>query len=156
MNVFDRGLFSERFAFKDWPNPQIPRVSAGVYAIWDASQLIYCGMSGRDIERSIAQNKTKAGLVTRLHSHASGRLSGDQFCVYVANRLVIPTIESHQLDQFRSGALTLDQLTKAYIHTHFDYQYALCETSREAFSLEHRARSGECFGQRPLLNPLQQ
>lgn len=143
--------FSPRHRFADWPNDDIPAVAAGVYAIWDQQTLIYCGMSGREIEK--AADKSRYGLVTRLHSHASGRLSGDQFCVYVANRLVIPSLTPDQLPRFASGELSLDRLTKAYIHSKFDYQYVIVGASEEAYSLERRCCSGVVFGARPLLNP---
>ena len=42
--------FSPRFPFAAWPNPAIPAVAAGVYAIWKDRELIYCGMSGREID----------------------------------------------------------------------------------------------------------
>jgi len=96
-------LFSERFAFSEWPNRQLTAVSAGVYAVWDADDLIYCGMSGREIATKVQRNSKKYGLITRLASHASGRLSGDQFCVYVANRFVIPAISPEAFAQFASG-----------------------------------------------------
>ena len=147
-------IFSQRHSFSDWPNSAIPKVSAGVYAIWNEDDLFYCGMSGRDIEGAIASGKNRYGLITRLHSHASGRLSGDQFCVYVANRLVIPSLEFTQLRMFKSGELTLDSLTKHYIHKHLSYQYVLVESCGEAYEIEKQARSGELLGLRPLLNPL--
>ena len=146
--------FSDRHRFADWPNLDIPSVSAGVYAIWNDSQLFYCGMSGREIEKAIASGKKKYGLVTRLNSHASGRLSGDQFCVYVANRLVIPSLAHDDLPKFASGELKLDLLTKAFIHEHLDYQYILVDSSANAYAVEDKARRGEIFGQKPLLNPL--
>jgi hypothetical protein len=98
-----RNQFSPRFSFADWPNPAIPAVAAGVYAIWKASELIYCGMSGREIDTKAKASPKKYGLVTRLNSHASGRLSGDQFCVYVANRFVIPSLRAEELPLFESG-----------------------------------------------------
>jgi hypothetical protein len=143
--------FSPRHRFADWPNLDIPAVAAGVYAIWDSHSLIYCGMSGREIEK--AADKRRYGLVTRLESHASGRLSGDQFCVYVANRLVIPSLTVDRLPLFASGEANLDRLTKAYIHERFEYQYAIVSSSGEAFSLERRCREGREFGVKPLLNP---
>ena len=147
-------LFCQRIAFQDWPNSAIPRVAAGVYAIWHNDQLIYCGMSGREVEKhQFSNSKKKYGLVTRLASHASGRLSGDQFCVYVANRLVIPDLKQVDLEAFRSGKQTLDTLTKQYIHQHFDYQYCLLESSQEAYALEALCRCGDVFGALPLLNP---
>lgn len=147
-----KNIFSTRYKFSDWPNKDIPAVAAGIYAIWDRNQLIYCGMSGREIEKNL--HRQKFGLITRLNSHASGRLSGDQFCVYVANRLVIPNLEQSDLPRFASGELRLDSLTKAYIRDKLEYQYLLLDSSAQAYELENRARSGVLLGQLPLLNPL--
>lgn len=149
-----KSKFSNRYAFSDWPNKNIPDVAAGVYAIWNDSELFYCGMSGREIEKAITGGKKKFGLVTRLNSHASGRLSGDQFCVYVANRLVIPKLSSQDLERFGTGELRLDDLTKIYIHEHLYYQYVIVNSSAEAYQIEKDARLGEVFGEKPLLNPL--
>ena len=147
-----RNLFSERYWFRDWPNQAIPAVAAGVYIVWQGDRLIYAGMSGRQIEKNLG--KKKYGLVTRLDSHAKGRLSGDQFNVYVANRLVIPGLEQSQLPRFEDGSLTLDLLTRQYIHQHFQYQYLIVDSSKEAFALEKKCQGGEIFGKKPLLNPL--
>jgi hypothetical protein len=146
--------FSDKYRFADWPDSDLPRVAAGVYAVWDDSRLLYCGMSGRQIEQAIADRKELYGLFTRLRSHASGRLSGDQFCVYVANRLVIPSLAQEDLPRFATGELKLDQLTKAFIHEHLAYQYVVLDSSKAAYELESKARRGEVFGERPLLNPL--
>ena len=146
--------FTPRFPFADWPNPDVPLVAAGVYAIWKDNELIYCGMSGREIDSKGKTAPKKYGLVTRLNSHASGRLSGDQFCVYVANRFVIPSLKPEELPMFASGALTLDARTKTFIHDHLDYAYALVEASADAYELERAARRGDVFGAQPYLNPL--
>ncbi len=145
-------MFSKRYKLSSWADSGIPKVAAGVYAIWHGEQLIYCGMSGRQIEKN--SHKPKFGLITRIQSHASGRLSGDQFCVYVANRLVIPSLKPSDLPRFASGDLKLDSLTKEYIHQHLEFQYTVLDTSERAYKLEDKARSGETFGQLPLLNPL--
>lgn len=149
----DVNRFSRRHKFADWPNPDLPRATAGVYAIWDCSALIYCGMSGRQFEKRLPSVTTKFGLVTRLASHSAGRLSGDQFCVYVANRFVIPSLKPEQLQKFSSGELNLDKLTRAYIHRRLEYQFALAQSSKEAYSLEQKCREGTEFGVKPLLNP---
>ena len=52
-------LFCQRIAFQDWPNSEIPKVAAGVYVIWHRDQLIYCGMSGREIEKHRFSNIKK-------------------------------------------------------------------------------------------------
>jgi hypothetical protein len=146
-------LFSRRHRFSDWPNSDVPAVAAGVYLVWDRDELIYCGMSGREFEKAVAANRKRYGLFTRLSMHAGGRLSGNQFCVYVANRLVIPSLRPEQLALFRTGELTLDALTHKYIIQQFEYQFAFVQTSAEAFALERLCRDGSVFGQKPLLNP---
>jgi hypothetical protein len=76
--------------FSEWPNPSIPLVAAGVYTIWDGPQFIYAGVAGRSLTGETIlrrrQDDKETGLRQRLASHASGRRSGDQFCVYVADR----------------------------------------------------------------------
>jgi len=145
--------FSHRHRFADWPNAEVPAVAAGVYAVWEGENLMYCGMSGREYEKAVEAKRARYGLITRLESHASGRLSGDQFCVYVANRLVIPSLRPEQLQHFGTGALTLDKLTRKYINDRFEYTFAPTASSAEAFRLEERCRDGTVFGVRPLLNP---
>ena len=91
--------FSKMYRFSDCPNTDIPLITAGLYVIWEDKQLIYCGMSGREIEKyKYSNSKKKYGLINRLNSHESGRLSGDQFCVYVANRIVIPSLDPATLE----------------------------------------------------------
>jgi hypothetical protein len=145
--------FSPRFRFADWPNPSVPVLAAGVYVIWHGDAFVYCGMSGREFAKAQLAQRKKYGLITRLASHASGRLSGDQFCVYVANRLVLPRLGLDELRKFASGEHTLDRLTKAYIHQHFEYQFAVVDTSKQAYEFEMKIRSGTVFGLKPLLNP---
>jgi hypothetical protein len=146
--------FTQRFRFADWPNTEVPLVAAGIYAIWDGDVLIYCGMAGRELEEARIAAKPRYGLVLRLASHASGRLSGDQFCVYVANRLVIPSLTPEQLAKFSSGDLNLDALTRSYIHERLEYQYAMVPSSVQAYEIEKSCRFGDQFGVKPLLNPL--
>lgn len=145
--------FSPRFRFSDWRNSPVPLISAGNYVIWQGTELLYSGMAGRQFDPEKAGGRLKYGLYTRLASHASGRLSGDQFCVYVANRLIMPTLTPEQLGKFGCGELTLDKLTKDYIHTHLEYQFVCVPTSKEAHALEERCRRGEVFGIKPYLNP---
>lgn len=128
--------------------------AAGVYAVWRNEELIYCGMSGRSIAAGTEMPSKRHGLITRLHSHASGRLSGDQFCVYVANRLVLPNLTSEELAEFGSGRHTLDGYTRRLIHNDLDYQFTTVSGGAEAMALEAKCRKGRIFGQRPLLNPL--
>jgi hypothetical protein len=146
--------FTERLKFKNWPNHTIPSVAAGAYVIWQGDELLYAGMSGREIEKAIKNGKKKYGLSTRLASHASGRLSGDPFCAYVSNRIIIPELKQSQLNKFKNGLVTLDQMTKKFIRTKLDYQYLLVERSQDAYDLANHCRSGAIFGVKPTFNPI--
>ena len=99
--------------FTDWPNGGVvPDVAAGTYSIWRADELVYVGMSGRllsadDIASARREGRTKA-LYERLEAHASGRRSGNQFCLYVCDRLIVPELDTDQQEQIRRGELSLD------------------------------------------------
>ena len=144
--------FSTRSWFREWPNPSVPDVAAGVYVVWSREQLIYAGMSGRGIEKQ--QHRKKYGLVTRLESRAKGRQSGDQFNVYVANRFVVPGLTAEQQSQMSEGSLALDILTRQFIHHYFQYQYLIVDHSKEAFAIERLCKAGYIFNQKPYLNPI--
>src|SRR6266436_8405612 len=91
------------YLFADWPNPLVPTFGAGVYTIWhNDGRFIYVGMSGRGITADTIRRNTPQGLYTRLRSHASGRRSGDQFCVYVADRLVLATLTQKDIADIAS------------------------------------------------------
>ncbi len=145
-----------RHAFCDWPVSAVPDVAAGVYAIWDNDQLIYVGMSGRGATRSLLEVKRfdgkRFGLFTRLASHASGRRSGDQFCVYVADQLVLPRLSADQIDAISRRELRFDNLVKEYIHSNLDFGFVETWDGEIARDAEDDARSG-ALGQKPLLNP---
>jgi len=146
--------FSPRHKFSVWPNTTLPAASAGVYVVWQENALVYAGMSGRNLKNATAPAGLRLGLVKRLKSHATGRLSGDQFCVYVANKLVLPLIQPDMLLKFSTGELDLDRLTKAYIQEKLEYQFAIVGSGIEARALERKCRDGSEFGIKPLLNPL--
>ena len=144
--------------FADWPNPSVPKVTAGVYTIWRHDRLVYVGMSGRGLvpERLESAGKpAKAkGLWTRLDSHASGRRSGDQFCVYICDRFVIPGLSHQQQEQIGDGVLSLDALTRGYIHEHLGYRFVTVGSGNDAFALEREVQRGGLRAGKPFLNPL--
>src|SRR6516162_2889307 len=100
------------YRFADWPNPAVPNGRIGVYTVWQGDQLIYAGMAGRAIGPSSDMSKPVSakltGLRSRLASHASGRRSGNQFCVYVFDRLVLPMLTREQIQEAARGQLSLD------------------------------------------------
>lgn len=63
--------FSARYRFSDWPNGDIPAVAAGVYAVWESETLVYCGMSGRELEKAVGALCTRANATRALRGHAT-------------------------------------------------------------------------------------
>jgi hypothetical protein len=121
------------YRFTDWPNPEVPNWRAGVYTVWDGDLLVYVGMAGRGLhagshesEKALASTKAR-GLRDRLNSHASGRRSGNQFRVYVADRLVLPTLSQTEIMAATNGQLSLDTLTRQYIRDDRSYRLVVTE-----------------------------
>ena len=143
-------------AFANWPVNAVPAVAAGVYTIWDHDRLIYVGMSGRGATQRILDEKRREsasfGLFNRLASHASGRRSGDQFCVYVADYLVLPQLTAEQVTAISSRELPFDNLIREYIHDHLTFRFMETRRGDEALGIEAEIKSGS-LGQKPSLNP---
>jgi hypothetical protein len=147
-------LLAASNAFADWPEPSVPTFGAGVYTIWhNDGRFIYVGMSGRGMTAETLRRNTPQGIYTRLKSHASGRRSGDQFCVYVADRLVLPTISEEDITAVALGRHKMDAIVRRYIHENLSYRYAMLPDGATAFSVETAIKSGEWGHGRPLLNP---
>ena len=139
--------------FADWPDPTVPKVIAGVYTIWDGDQLVYVGMAGRAITANRVSTKP-TGLWDRLRSHADGRRSGNQFCIYVCDRFIVPNLSPDEQTQIGAGTLSLDHLTRRYIHDKLAYRYVTTTTPSEARNLERQVQSGALQAGAPFLNPL--
>jgi hypothetical protein len=143
--------------FADWPNKDMPRAAAGVYSIWNANDdFIYVGMAGRgksaeEIQVASQQGK-KTGLFDRLNSHASGARSGDQFCVYVQDLLLLPKLTTDEIDQIVTRKLALDRLVKDFVRENLSYRYVVTQDGAAAGSLERLIIDG-ALGDHPHLNP---
>lgn len=136
--------------FSDWPIAAVPGTGSAVYTIWDRDgSFVYVGMSGR------SATATGRGLWGRLNSHASGRRSGDQFCIYVCDKLVLHGLHN-RLAEVSSGHLSLDAATRDYIRERLGFRFLAVPGPQEAFQLERRIQRGELEPGRPLLNPLPQ
>jgi hypothetical protein len=143
------------YRFADWPNPAVPRFAAGVYTIWDTSgTFVYAGMSGRGITDTTTDRKQgPVGLYMRLHSHASGRRSGDQFCVYVADRIVLPILSPRDIREIAGGQHSMDAFVRRYIHEQLGYRFVVTTDGASAYKIERSVCSGEWGHGRPQLNP---
>jgi hypothetical protein len=151
--------YGELFAFRDWPNADVPQAAAGAYTVWRGTRLIYVGLSGWGLieDQVAAQRETAArgkGLFACLNSHASSRRSGDPFCVYVADRLVLPTLGAEQIASIGAGRLSFDELVRRYIHEHLAYRFVEVADGATARLVETEVRRGALHAGKPLLNPL--
>ena len=147
-------------SFRNWPNPDVPPVSAGAYTIWLDDGLLYAGMAGRGltqerIAHSLMLGSKPTGLVKRLASHASGRRSGDQFCIYVCDRFIVPDLSKAELLALREGDRILDRRTRSFIRERLAYRFKLTRDGAEALALEHEVCRGALQAGPPWLNPRQ-
>lgn len=136
----------------------IPKICAGVYSVWNEQKLIYVGMSGRSMSAEMISehrnsNSKAKGLVTRLKAHASGRRSGDQFCIYVGDRLVLPSLTSDQIADIANGNLSFDKLIKEYIHRQLAFRFVETENDKIAYHIEIAVKDGALNAGKPFLNP---
>ena len=96
--------------FADWPNKEVPKGKPGVYLIYQEGRWIYIGMSFKNLQG-------------RLSQHASGRRGGDQFCVYVGDRLVMSKLSIDQMKGVFSGEYSLDDAIKEFVRSQLSYRY---------------------------------
>ncbi len=142
------------YSFSDWPNPAVLVFGAGVYTVWHHDgRFIYVGMSGRGITSETPRRNTPQGIYTRLQSHAGGRRSGDQFCVYVADRLVLPTLSQDDIAAIAAGRHQMDAFVRRYIHENLVYRFVMLPNGAAAYAVEAAIKSGDWDYGRPLLNP---
>ena len=145
------------YRFADWPNPAVPNGRIGVYTVWRDDQLIYVGMAGREPRPTGDSGPASAkltGLRSRLNAHASGRRSGDQFCIYVFDRLVLPTLSRQQIQDAARGQLSLDALTRQLIRQSLGYRFTLLSDAAAARAVERQIQRDGLSSEPPLLNPL--
>jgi hypothetical protein len=136
--------------FSDWPTGNVPSVGSIVYTIWNrAGAFIYVGMAGRN---GISSAKPK-GPFGRLESHASGRRSGNQFCIYVCDRFVLSRVHN-RIAEIAEGTLSLDRLTREFIRAELGFRFVSVESADAARELEQTLQRGEWEFGRPFLNPL--
>src|SRR5262245_52413579 len=133
--------------FADWPNAEA-RVAVGAYTIWEGAQFLYVGVSGRPSKAGGGGQ----GLFSRLNAHAGGRRSGDQFCVYVCDRLVLPALAVADLGLVASGRLRLDGRVRDYVRSRLGYRFVAVDDYSLALRVEAAVKRGALGAGKPLLN----
>ena len=78
---------------------------------------------------------------------------GDQFCVYVADRLVLPTLTPDDIEAIGSGRHQMDALVRRYIHENLRYRFVPLPDGAAAYAIESAIKNGDWEHGRPLLNP---
>jgi hypothetical protein len=92
------------------------------------------------------------GLRQRLDGHATGRRSGDQFCVYVADRLTLATFSATEIAQIAAGELSFDARIRRYIHERLSYPWVDVRDGVSAYALEAQICHRVLAAGLPLLN----
>jgi hypothetical protein len=136
--------------FSDWPVGEVPNTGSLVYTIWDrAGVFVYVGISGRTAQMS----PRSKGPLGRILSHARGNRSGDQFLIYVCDRLVLPRL-GNRISEVADGSLSLDRETRAYVAENLGFRWISVSSPAEAFRVERELQLGRFDPPgRPLLNP---
>jgi len=146
--------YGAAYWFANWPNPAVPTLGAGVYTVWDNDgRFIYVGTSGRETTAETNDRNKPPGIYARLQSHASGCRRDDQFCVYVADRLVLPTLSRKNIAVIASGRHQMDAFVRRYIHENLCYRFVMLPDGATAYAAEATIKSGGWEHGRPLLNP---
>ena len=146
------------YRFIDWPVTAIPKHAAGVYTIWDSDGgFLYVGMAGRSLDEEAVWSLRSLdgppkGLWDRLGSHASGRRSGDQFCVYVADVLVLPKLRRSEIEEIAAGDLSFDSVVKDFTRRHLSFRFVETASGRDALALESIVLSEGLSGVLALFN----
>jgi hypothetical protein len=144
-HLFDSSLGS--IEFSEDPRGHIPDNGSIIYSVWDKQQkFIYIGISG--LQKSLE----KRSPLSRMVSHASGRRSGDQFCIYVHDFYVIPKLVEKGM--YKPSVGSLDKLTKDFIHTNLSYRFVKFDSDDSDLivrKLENQIKSG-ILGFSPILN----
>jgi hypothetical protein len=73
--------------------------------------------------------------------------------VYVADRLVLPTLSPDHIAAISSGEHQMDAFIRRYIHESLRYRYLMLPDGATAFRYEATIKLGNWPHGRPLLNP---
>jgi hypothetical protein len=132
--------------FAGFSPADLPSRGAGIYTIRDRDgSLVYVGVAGR--------NPDGAGLARRLRSHASGRRSGDQFCIYVADHYVLPELSARQVRAVASMQLSMDSLVREKVRGSCSFRVASASDYSAALAVESWVKAENAPSGPPLLNP---
>ena len=99
----------------------IPEYGSILYTVFlDQKEFIYVGIGGLS-GKSVKERNPRS----RIIQHSQGRRSGDQFCIYIQDFYVIPSIINKKYEPKKGY---LDTLTKEFIQSRLTYRYLVVQT----------------------------
>ena len=126
----------------------IPKFGSILYTVFlDREEFIYVGIGGLS-GKSVKERNPRS----RIIQHAQGRRSGDQFCIYIQDFYVIPTIINKSYEPKKGY---LDTLTKEFIQSRLTYRYLVVQTDdsdKVVRRLEREIQNNEHGHGVPMLN----
>ena len=146
-------LFSDRVSLRPFiieNLKDIPEYGSIIYTVFlDKTEFIYVGIGGLSGKTVRDRNPR-----SRILQHTQGRRSGDQFCIYIQDFYVIPSLMGKPYKPVKGY---LDRLTKDFIQARLTYRYAVLQTDnsdKEIRALEREIQAGKHGNPLPTLNPL--
>jgi hypothetical protein len=145
-SLFDIAIEPKRFT--NASVAEIPPFGSIIYTVFlDATEFIYVGIGGL-AGKSVHERNPRS----RLRQHTSGLRSGDQFCIYIQDFYVIPTLIGTDYAPVKGY---LDKLTKQFIQTRLSYRYVVVQTDdsdKVVRRLEREVQAGAMGYLKPTLN----
>ena len=127
---------------------KIPEYGSILYAIFlDEKEFIYIGIGG--IAGTTARSRDPR---SRIREHTSGRRSGDQFCIYIQDYYVIPTLLN---EEYRPQKGHLDRLVKEFIQSRLSFRFVVFQSEDSNLivrKLERKIQEGLHLNMKPSIN----
>jgi len=144
--LLDTSLDLRPFTLSNIKN--IPEYGSIIYTVFlDKSEFIYVGIGGLS-GKSVTDRNPRS----RIRQHTQGTRSGDQFCIYIQDFYVLPTLIGQAYTPVKGY---LDKLTKEFIQTRLTYRYYVVQSDdsdKVVRRLERELQSGQHGHAIPKLN----
>lgn len=119
-----KALFDSSSELRPFTNSNIKDIPAHgsiIYTVFlDKSEFIYVGIGGLSGKTVLDRNPQ-----SRIRQHTQGTRSGDQFCIYIQDFYVLPTLIGQPYTPLKGH---LDRLTKKFIQTRLTYRYTVIQS----------------------------
>ena len=135
-SLFDESVPLRTFTLSNIKD--IPEFGSIIYTVFlDKTEFIYVGIGG--LSGSTVEKRNPR---SRIKQHTQGTRSGDQFCIYIQDFYVLPSILN---ESYKPKKGYLDQLTKEFIQSRLSYRFLVIQTEdsdKVVRRLEREIQSG--------------